>query len=153
MAGQESAPLASRAGVTKQGGTLFARAQAYAPLTPGERALLRLIEGLACAAVVAALPVVADALGHGPVRWDDVARTALAAAAVAVLLALAKYARAQGDPTLGTAIAEVAGALAQPHGALGGMPMSGTNGVVGVAPATAHVTVSTAVDAGEGTAG
>jgi hypothetical protein len=110
MAGQGSAP-ASGARQARHGATLFARARAYAPLTPGERALLRLIEGLACAALVAALPVVADALGRGPVRWDDVARAALAAAAVAVLLALAKYARAQGDPALGTVLAEVAGAL------------------------------------------
>ena len=110
-------PAAAGTGV-HGGGTLFARARARAPLTPGERALLRLIEGLACAALVAALPVVANALGHGAVRWDDVGRAALAAAGVAVLLALAKYARAQGDPALGAVIEEVEGALATaPHNA------------------------------------
>lgn len=119
----------------KGGGSLFARARARAPLTPGERALLRLIEGLACAAVVAALPVVADALGHGSVRWDDVARTALAAAAVAVLLALAKYARAQGDPALGAAIEEVGTALATAYN----VPPDA--GGAGAAPPSARVVV------------
>lgn len=136
MANQGAAPPASRAVQAQRAGTLFARARAYAPLTPGERALLRLIEGLACAALVAALPVVADALGHGSVRWDDVVRTALAAAGVAVLLALAKYARAQGDPALGTAIAEVAGALTS-HPATGPAPSAANT------PPEAHVTVST----------
>lgn len=143
MAGQGAAPPVSKAGQVQHGGTLFARARAYAPLTPGERALLRLIEGLTCAALVAALPVVASALGHGPVRWDDVARTVLAAAAVAVLLALAKYARAQGDPALGTALAEVAGAL-NPHPASSASDPSKSDatGDTGTAPTAAHITVS-----------
>src|SRR4029077_12725696 len=50
------------------------------------------------AALVAALPIVAQALSDGTLDWGNVARTALAAAAVAVLLALVKYARAFGDP-------------------------------------------------------
>lgn len=91
--------------------TLFGRARAYAPLTPAERAVLRLFEGLACAALVAALPVIAQALAHGPVNWPDVGRAALAAGAVAVLLALAKYARAHGDPALGDALAASAATL------------------------------------------
>jgi hypothetical protein len=60
---------------------------------------------------VAALPVVADALGSASVNWADVGRAALAAACVAVLLALAKYAKAQGDPVLGDALAEIGGEL------------------------------------------
>ena len=84
--------------------TLFARARAYAPLTPAERALLRLLEGLLCAALVAALPLLADALSRTSVNWGDAARTALAAAAVAILLALAKYAKAHGDPALGAVL-------------------------------------------------
>lgn len=92
--------------------TLFGRARAYAPLTPAERAVLRLLEGLACAALVAALPVVAQVLAaQGSVNWPDVGRAALAAGAVAVLLALAKYARAHGDPALGDALADSAAAL------------------------------------------
>lgn len=145
MAVQGTTPtMAQERAQGQRGGTLFARARAYAPLTPGERALLRLIEGLACAALVAALPIVAGALAHGPVRWDDVARTALAAAAVAVLLALAKYARAQGDPALGTAIAAVAGALTSPRSTPNLTAPNATGDTDGTAPTTAaHVTVST----------
>jgi hypothetical protein len=106
--------------------SMFARARAYAALTPAERALLRLIEGLVCAALVAALPVLAEALGTGSVRWGDVARTALAASAVAVLLALAKYAKAHGDPALGDALGAVAGAPARLTATSGGD--AGTSG-------------------------
>lgn len=95
---------------------LFTRARAYAPLTPGERALLKLAEGLTCAALVAALPVVASALSQSSVNWGDIARAALAAASVAVLLALAKYARAQGDPALATALDTTASAIAAKDG-------------------------------------
>lgn len=87
---------------------LYIRARAHTALTPGERALLKLIEGLLCAGVVAALPVISGALGHSGVHWADVARTALAAGSVAALLALAKYAKAHGDPLLGDALAGVA---------------------------------------------
>jgi hypothetical protein len=79
---------------------LWRRASAYATLTPGERALLRLAEGLLCAGLVAALPVIADALSHQPVNWGDLGRAALAAAATAMLLALNKYLRAHGDPPI-----------------------------------------------------
>lgn len=79
---------------------LFVRAAQRQTLTPAERALLRLVEGLAATALVAALPIMAQALSQGALNWGDVARTALAAAAVAVLLALVKYARAFGDPPL-----------------------------------------------------
>jgi hypothetical protein len=79
---------------------LIQRARAGMALTPGERALLRLAEGLLCAGLVAAAPIVAQALGQQVVNWGDVARAALAAGATAILLALTKYARAQGDPPL-----------------------------------------------------
>ncbi|HET9111495.1 MAG TPA: hypothetical protein VFN78_11770 [Ktedonobacterales bacterium] len=82
--------------------SLWSRARAYATLTPGERALLRLVEGLLCAGVVAALPVIAEALGQLPVNWSALGRAALAAAATAILLALSKYLRAQGDPPIAT---------------------------------------------------
>lgn len=66
--------------------------------------MLKLLEGLLCAAPVAALPVVADALGRGNISWADAGRTALATATVAVLLALAKYLKAHGDPQLGATL-------------------------------------------------
>jgi len=81
-------------------GKLMQRARAYAALTPGERALLRLIEGLLATALVAALPILADALARQSVNWGDVGRAALAAGATAALLALSKYLKAQGDPPL-----------------------------------------------------
>jgi hypothetical protein len=46
---------------------LFRRAAQYQPLNPVERALLRLVEGLICTALVAALPMLADALIHNDV--------------------------------------------------------------------------------------
>jgi len=79
---------------------IMRRAVAYQGLTPGERALLRLLEGLACTALIAALPIVADALSRQGVNWGDVGRAALAAGVTAALLALSKYLRAQGDPPL-----------------------------------------------------
>jgi hypothetical protein len=79
---------------------LLRRAASYAPLTAGERALLRLCEGLLCAGLVAMAPVVAHALAQQQMSWSDTVRAALAAGAVAVLLALSKYARAHGDPAL-----------------------------------------------------
>ncbi len=57
-------------------------------------------------ALVAALPIVAQALSQGRANFGDVARTALAAAAVAVLLALVKYARAFGDPPMEGGVAD-----------------------------------------------
>lgn len=79
---------------------LLRRARAHATLTPGERALLRLGEGLLCAGLVAALPVVAEALARQSVDWSAVGRAALAAAATAILLALNKYLNAHSDPPL-----------------------------------------------------
>lgn len=67
---------------------LFTLARSNASLAPAERALLKLIEGRACAALVAALPILADALGHS------------AGGATAALLALVKYCKAYGDPPL-----------------------------------------------------
>lgn len=80
--------------------SVWRRALAYASLTPAERALLRLGEGLLCAGLVAALPVIAEALGQQSVNWSDVGRVALAAGATAILLALNKYLHAHSDPPL-----------------------------------------------------
>ena len=87
---------------------IFRKSSQGLNLTPAERSFLRLLEGLLAAALVAALPVVADALSHGAVNWSDVGRAALAAAATAVLLALIKWAKAQGDAPLTPSLANVA---------------------------------------------
>ncbi|MFI5272069.1 MAG: hypothetical protein ACHQ4H_03440 [Ktedonobacterales bacterium] len=126
--------------------TLFLRARSYAPLTPAERALLRLLEGLVCAALVAALPVLAQALSHGAINWADVARAALAAAAVAVLLALAKYARAHGDPVLGQALG---GALAASASALAAQaPLPAVSTTLAAGSTTDGAAVTTPGNAG-----
>jgi hypothetical protein len=93
---------------------VFARAAQRQMLTPAERALLRLVEGLAATALVAALPIVAQALSDGALDWGNVMRTALAAGAVAVLLALVKYARAFGDPPPEGAGNAASGVAAEP---------------------------------------
>ena len=80
--------------------SLLARARTYRTLTPAERALLKLAKGLLCTALIAALPIVAQALARSPINWTDVLRTALA-----------KYAKAHGDPALGDALAATGAAL------------------------------------------
>ncbi|HEY7779702.1 MAG TPA: hypothetical protein VIC85_05775, partial [Ktedonobacterales bacterium] len=91
--------------------SILARARAYETLTPGERALLRLVEGLASVALVGALTAGAQYLGAahgaslGAVDWAGVARVCAAGGVVALLMAVAKYCKAQGDPALGDAIA------------------------------------------------
>lgn len=85
---------------------IYSRARQRQSLTPGERAFLKLLQGLLCAALVAALPTIAAAFGSANVSWSDVIRTALAAGAVAVLLTFAKYLTAQGDPFLGDALTQ-----------------------------------------------
>lgn len=79
---------------------LFALARAYQSLSPAQRAVLRLVEGLVITAVVAAMPIVADALSRNTVNWADVARAAVAAGATAVGMAILKYAKAHADPAL-----------------------------------------------------
>ena len=83
--------------------SIFGKARAGENLSPAARAFLRLCEGLAATAIVAALPVVSDALSRGTVDWADVGRAALAAASTAVGLAILKYAKAHGDTPLAPA--------------------------------------------------
>lgn len=98
--------------------SIFTRAQRYESLAPAERALLRLVEGLASVALVGALTAGAQYLGSpagsglGAVAWAEVARVCAAGAAVAVLLALSKYFKAQGDPALADALSGLGTRLA-----------------------------------------
>lgn len=82
--------------------SLFSRAFAGLNLSPFERAVLRFLQGLAAAALVAALPIVANALSARSPDWHTIAQEALAAAGTAVLLALHKYVTAQSDTPLET---------------------------------------------------
>ena len=89
--------------------SILARARRYQSLTPGERAFLRLVEGLAFVALVGAGTACAQylagpAAGIGAIDWAVVAQVCAAGAAVAVLMALAKYFKAHGDPALADAL-------------------------------------------------
>jgi hypothetical protein len=86
------------------------RARAKLPLTPGERALLKLAQGFLVTGLVAALLTAGHALeGDGPVEWRRVLFASAVAALVAILNALAKYFTAQGDAPIGDALAYLAG--------------------------------------------
>lgn len=93
-----AAPAASTSGINLF--ALFQAAAAYLPLTPAQRALLKLVEGLLCTALVAALPIVAPILSGQSVNWADAGRAALAAAGTAILMAVLKYVKAHADPAL-----------------------------------------------------
>lgn len=93
---------------------LFQKAQLGLNLTPGERALLKLLQGFATAgvaAVVAAVPaVMAQQAGKPQITWGLV----LFVAGVFVhgfLAAWQKYVSARGDQPLATAIGSVSSAL------------------------------------------
>jgi hypothetical protein len=82
---------------------VFARARANLTLTPGERAFLKLVGGLAGTAVVAAVLAAAQVLAGTPpdaVRWPVVLHVAAGAFAAALWTALSKYYKAHGDPPL-----------------------------------------------------
>ena len=84
---------------------LARRARAYQSLTPTERALLRLLEGLAYVALVGGITDAAQYLATpagagGAIDWAAVGRVCLAGATVATLMALAKYFKAHSDPAL-----------------------------------------------------
>lgn len=67
------------------------------PLTPGQRAFLKLLEGFAVAGLVAAGGIAASLIGSGSVDLLAMGRAALAAFAVAFIMAAVKYYKAHGD--------------------------------------------------------
>jgi preprotein translocase subunit SecG len=92
---------------------LECRARAYQPLTPAERAVLRLLETLAYVALIGAATAAAQyfakpAGAGGAINWATVGRVCAAGAALAVLMALAKYFKAHGDPALAGALTSLA---------------------------------------------
>ena len=107
---------------------IFARARSYQSLTPAERAFLRLLEGLASVALVGAATAAAQYLSSpagaslGSLDWPLIARVCVAGAAVAVLMAVAKYFKAHGDPALADALGALATRLAGEAGASGTSP-------------------------------
>lgn len=90
---------------------IFAKASAGLPLTPAQRAFLRLLEGFFMTGFVVAVQTFALYSSEGYVDWANVAHTALIAGAVAFLLAVAKYYKSHGDVLVSTLASTAAGAL------------------------------------------
>ena len=94
---------------------LIARALAGLPLAPVERAVLRLGEGLVAAGLVAAAPIVSQALADPThINYGGTVQAAVGAASTAILLALLKYVSAKGDPAPAPAPAAAPGETGVP---------------------------------------
>src|SRR5258707_14855010 len=99
---------------------IWTRARRYEQLTPGERAALRLIQGLIYVALVGAATAGAQYLaspagsGLGVIDWATGVRVCIAGAAVGLLVALAKDFKAHGDPALGDALRAPSAHIAPP---------------------------------------
>lgn len=76
---------------------IFTKAAANLPLTPVQRAVLKLLEGFFVSACLVALQTFAQYMAAGRVDVQQAGHTALIAGAVAFLLAVAKYYKAFGD--------------------------------------------------------
>lgn len=86
---------------------IFAQAANNQPLTPAQRAFLKLVEGFFLSALLVAGQTFFQYAAVGAVDWQAALHTALIAGAVAFLLAVAKYYKSHGDPLIG-ALADTA---------------------------------------------
>lgn len=102
--------------------SVFAKANQGLNLSPAARALLKLVEGFVIAALVAALPVFANLMAQQNVNWLDALRTAGATFAVALIMAVWKYLKAQGDSPLLDAAAPTIQDVINKIDAWGGIP-------------------------------
>jgi hypothetical protein len=107
---------------------VFAKAQAGAWLSPGQRAFLKVVDGWVAAGAFSALLFVFQLLGTGSINWAQDWRPIVGAFLVATALAAKKYFTAQGD----TQMANVAG-----QAAAGAAQWAGVNDV-GNKPATPY---------------
>lgn len=88
--------------------TLFSRARANLALTPSERALLKLLQGLLITFVVAVCTQVSALASTGALRLDHNTLLLLAGSGVAsVLAALHKLSSASGDPLLSAVVSAI----------------------------------------------
>lgn len=95
--------------------SLIARAFAGLPLAPIERAVLRLAEGLGATALIAAAPIVAQALANPThISYGPTAQAAIGAASTAVLLAVLKFVSAKGDAAPAPTAAPIAAPASLP---------------------------------------
>ena len=87
--------------------SLFGQARAGLPLTPGERAYLKLVQGVAITGLIAAIQAAGPLLNQQQPDLAAILHTALIAFGVSVVHAIWKLASAQGDvaATLGGLIA------------------------------------------------
>ena len=83
--------------------SLLARAHLFQNLTPGERALLKIIEGLLVSAVIAGLVAAFPLLSTqnvASINWTAVLSVFVAAAGKTLYDGVSKYFKAFGDPPL-----------------------------------------------------
>lgn len=83
---------------------IFGRAAQNLPLTPWERAILRMVGSLWQTGLAAGVVAVLEAISNGgqPLTLGQLAHVAAVAAAAAVVSGIAKLTNAQGDPPLTT---------------------------------------------------
>lgn len=117
---------------------IFAQAANNQPLTPAQRAFLKLVEGFFMTAFVAAVQTFAQYSSDGYIDWPNVTHTALIAGAVAFLLAVAKYYKSHGDPLIGALADTAAQAIESAN------PTLYNRAEQGAAPASVTVTAATA---------
>lgn len=84
---------------------MLRRAQAGQALTPGERAVLKQLQGAAISILVTAATAAFPYLSGQSVDWQNVLHVFLASLSTSILFALSKYFTAQGDALPATAIA------------------------------------------------
>jgi hypothetical protein len=81
---------------------IFRRAHHKQPLTPKERAFLKLVQGLVVSIITSAVFAAGQLiLSKGDLSWQDLWRVAAVAITVAVFNTLIKFLTARGDPELG----------------------------------------------------
>jgi len=83
--------------------SLLARARLYANLTPGERALIKIIEGMIVSAILAGLVAAFPLLSTqdvAAIKWPAVLSVFVAAAFKTLYDGVSKYWKSFGDPPL-----------------------------------------------------
>lgn len=117
---------------------IFAQAANNQPLTPAQRAFLKLVEGFLLSALLVAGQTFFQYAAVGAVDWQAALHTALIAGAVAFLLAVAKYYKSHGDPVIGALADTAAQAIESAN------PTLYNRAEAGASPASVTVTAATA---------
>ncbi len=100
--------------------SLFVRAAANQPLSPGERAILKLIESTLISALlsgfVAIYPYLASASADATPAWQPALHTFAVTVALSILLSVVKWFKANNEPMLAGVVQMGADALSQKTG-------------------------------------